>query len=388
MRASLPLSAVIAVIVGFGGSVAVVLEAARALGASPAESASWVAALCVALMISSAVLSVRYRMPIVTAWSTPGAAVIAATSGIALEPAVGAFVFSAVLVVLTAAIRPLTGLVMRIPAAVASAMLAGVLVQFVLAVFRQAEAAPWLVLPLIALFALVRLWSPAFAVIAVLGIGALWAAMLGAVDPLPGLTLTRPVAIAPEFDPAVMIGLGLPLYLVTMTGQNLPGLAVLRAAGYTPPTRPILAVTGLASLLTAPFGAHASNLAAITAALCTGPEAHPDPARRWMTGPFYAAGYGLLALCAGSVVLVFAAFPQSLIAAVAGLALLSPLVGALGAAMAEPQGRLAATATFVVTASGVSGLGLGAAFWGLVAGLAIVGLDALKHRRAIGRAAA
>jgi len=268
----------------------------------------------------------------------------------------------------------------RIPVAVAAAMLAGVLARFVMALAEHAAAAPALVLPVIAVFFIVRRLSPNWAVPAALVAGGGGALLLGQVGPLPALELSALVWTTPRFDLPVVVGLGLPLFLVTMASQNLPGFAVLRAGGYMPPVRPILAVTGLASIASAPFGAHATNLAAIAAALCTGPDTHPDPRQRWMAGPVYAAVYALLAAAGASLVGVFAALPAALIAAIAGLALLSPLTGALTAALGEERHRVAAVATFATTASGVTALGLGAPVWGLAAGLVIIGLDRRERR--------
>jgi benzoate membrane transport protein len=382
MRASVIISAVVAVLVGFAGSLAVVLAATQAVGASPGQTASWVAALCVSMMATTAILSVRHRMPIITAWSTPGAALIAASSGIPIEAAVGAFLLAAGLILATALFRPVGTLIERIPASIASAMLAGVLFQFVLAIFGHLGTAPALVLPMVAGFAVLRLFSPAWAVLAALGLGIALAWKLGMTAPIGALYVSRLEWIAPAFDPAVLLGLGLPLYLVTMASQNLPGFAVLRAAGYPVPTRPILAVTGAASVLTAFAGAHTSNLAAITAAICTGPDAHPDAAKRWLCGPFYAAGYGVLAVFGASLVAMFASFPPALIATVAGIALMGPFTGALGASLAEPGQRFPAAVTFVTTASGLTAFGIGAAFWGLAAGLAAFGLERLAAGRA------
>ena len=380
MRLSVVVSAVVAALVGFGGTLAIVVAAARAVGASPAQTSSWVAALCFAMAATSAFLSVRHRMPVITAWSTPGAALIAATSGIGLPEAVGAFLFAAALVLLTAAFRPVGALIHRLPAGVASGMLGGVLLRFVVAPFESAVALPELVLPLLALFLAVRLVNPSVAVLAVLVAGLALAWGLGLTEAVPaGLALSRLEVTAPAFDPAVLLGLGLPLYLVTMASQNLPGFAVLRAAGYDPPARPILAVTGLASLLTAPLGAHTSNLAAITAAICTGPDTHPDPARRWLAGPIYGLCYLGLAAFGSSLVELVAAMPPALIATVAGAALAMPFAGALAAAMADPDQRFAAALTFAVTASGIAAFGIGAPFWGLVAGLAVLGLDRLRR---------
>lgn len=380
MRVSVIVSAFVAALVGFGGTLALILAAAAEVGASPAEASSWVAAICLAIAATSAFLSMRYRMPIIAAWSTPGAALIAGFgSGIGMASATGAFLVAGLLMVLCAAIKPLGALVARIPVAVAAAMLAGVLVRFVMALAEHAAASPALVLPVIAVFFIVRRLSPNWAVPAALVAGGAAAILLGRVGPMPAPELSALVWTTPRFDPSVLVGLGVPLFLVTMASQNLPGFAVLRASGYVPPVRPILAVTGLASMVTAPFGAHATNLAAITAALCTGPETHPDPRQRWRTGPAYAGFYVLLAAAGASLVGVFAALPPALIATIAGLALLSPLTGALTAALHEDRHRLAAVATFATTASGVTALGLGAPVWGLAAGLAIIGLDHLRR---------
>lgn len=380
MRVSVIVSAFVAALVGFGGTLALILAAAAAVGASPAEASSWVAAICLAIAATSAFLSMRYRMPIIAAWSTPGAALIAGFgSGIGMASATGAFLVAGLLMVLCAAIKPLGALVARIPVAVAAAMLAGVLVRFVMALAEHAAASPALVLPVIAVFFIIRRLSPNWAVPAALVAGGAAAILLGRVGPMPAPELSALVWTTPRFDPSVLVGLGVPLFLVTMASQNLPGFAVLRASGYVPPVRPILAVTGLASMVTAPFGAHATNLAAITAALCTGPETHPDPRQRWRAGPAYAGFYVLLAAAGASLVGVFAALPPALIATIAGLALLSPLTGALTAALHEERHRLAAVATFATTASGVTALGLGAPVWGLAAGLAIIGLDHLRR---------
>ena len=381
MRVSIVNAALVAVLVGFGSTIALVVSAAQAVGATEAQTASWLAMICLATAASTAVLSLRYRIPTVTAWSTPGAALIVGTTGIAMPEAVGAFLAAAGLILLTAAVKPLGRLVEKLPVAVAAAMLAGILLRFVLEVFVQAGVAPILVLPLVLLFLAIRTVSPAWAVILVLVAGILLARVLGMADDITlALRLTEPVLVRPSFELGAAIGLGLPLYLVTMAGQNLPGYAVLRTFGYTPPTRPILLVTGLASAATAPFGAHMTNLSAITAAICNGPDAHPDPAKRWLTGPVYALGYLFLGLFAASFVALFASLPPALIATIAGLALIAPLVVAAGSALREEGDRFAAIVTLAVTASGVSLLDTGSAFWGLLAGLAVLGLDRLKSR--------
>ncbi len=382
MRLSIVASALVAALVGFGGTLALIVSAARAAGADAAQTASWVTGICLAVAATSTILSIRHRAPIVTAWSTPGAALIAAsTVPVGIEAASGAFLLAAGLILVTAAVKPIGALVARIPTAVASAMLAGVLLRFVLAVFESAQTSPWLVLPLVGLFLVARLASPMGAVLVVLVAGVALAFAQGLVGPLPaGIGLSQLALVVPRFEPAVLIGLGVPLYLVTMASQNLPGFAVLKAAGYPVPVRSILTVTGLASAASALVGAHTNNLAAITAALCTGPDAHPDPAKRWLTGPALGVIYGVLAAFGASLVALFAALPGDLVRTVAGVALMGPLVGSLGAAMAQEQTRFAAGLTLAVTASGFAMGGIGSAFWGLAAGLAAIGLDAARAR--------
>jgi benzoate membrane transport protein len=378
---SVATAALVATVAGVGGTLPIVLAAAQAVGATPEQASSWVSGLGLATALSALALSVRYRMPIITAWSTPGAALIASTSGVpSFAAAVGAFVLAAVLILLTAAVRPLGRLIERIPASIAAAMLAGILLRLVVAMVEHVPRSPLLVLPLIGLFLIARAFMPALASLVVLVAGALLAWSLGLVKPMPGLGLSTIVVTAPVWDVATLVGLGVPLYLVTMASQNLPGFAVLRASGYQPPTQPILAVTSAVSLGTAFMGAHTSNLAAISAALCTGPDAHPDPAKRWMTGPFYALFWCLIALFGASLVGIFGALPPALLVTVAGTALLGSMAGAMGAALAGDQDRLAAAGTLAVTVSGVTLMCVGSAFWGLVFGLLILGIDRFLKR--------
>ncbi len=362
---------IIAPLVGFAGTVALVIAAAQAVGASPAQTISWLAAISLAKALGGMALTWRYRIPVIMAWSTPGAALIAASSGIAFPAAEGAFVVAAVLIILTGLVKPLGDLVARIPTGIASAMLAGVLFKFV-----AAPQVPALVLPLVAVFLVARLAHPASAMLVVVaaGIGLTYA--LGLAGPLPtDLGLSQLVWTTPEFSLSAIIGLGVPLYLVTMAAQNLPGLAVLRANGYTPQVGPILTVTGIVSLVSAPFGAHTSNLAAITAAIAAGPDSHPDPAKRWPAGMVYGVAFILLAAFAGPFVALFAAMPKALITTVAGLALTGALMGSMSLAMAEDRTRFASLLTFAVAASGVSIAGVGAAFWGLAIGLVALAVE-------------
>ncbi len=382
MRWSVVVSAAVAALVGLGGTLAILVAAAQAVGADAAETSSWVSSLCLATALASFGLSLRHRIPVVTAWSTPGAALIASMPGqVGFSAAIGAFLFAGILVLLTAAVRPLGTLIERIPGSLAGAMLAGILLRFVAAVFDSAETLPALVLPLLALFLVVRLFTAAGAVLTVLAAGIALAYGLGLAPPWPGgPALSTLVLTMPSFEVAALIGLGLPLFLVTMASQNLPGFAVLRAAGYAVPSRSILAATGLVSILTAPFGAHATNAAAITASICTGPDAHPDASKRWLAGVAYGICFALLAAFGTSLTSFLQAMPPALIVTVAGCALIAPLAGALGTAMAAPEERIAAALTLAVTASGAGFLGIGSAFWGLAAGLAVTGLGVARRR--------
>ncbi|MCF7644577.1 benzoate/H(+) symporter BenE family transporter [Bacillus subtilis] len=381
MRFSVVASAAVAAFVGFGGTLALIIAAATALGATQTETASWVTAISLALAVSSGYLSWRYRIPIITAWSTPGLALIGASIGFTMQEAVGAFIVTALAIIITGLIKPVAQFVERIPASIASGMLAGVLSSFVINAAKTLSLDPLLVLPLIALFLIIRLFNPAMAVISVLIGGVIFALLLGRADNLPAPELSTLTMIIPEFSVSAMIGLALPLYLVTMASQNLPGFAVLRAAGYEPPTAACLQVTGLVSLISAPFGAHTSNMAAISAAICTGHDAHPDPKQRWLTGPFYALCYLVFAIFGASLVAIFAVLPPALIMLIAGLGLIGPFINALALALNKQDERFAAIITFAVTASGITILGIGSAFWALIAGLIVAGMDHLSKNR-------
>lgn len=381
MRLSVISAALVAALVGFGSTVALVLSASAALGATPAQTASWLLAVSLAKALGSVALSYGTRIPVVLAWSTPGAALIAATSGVTMPQAVAAFVLAGVMVVLTGAVKPLGRLIGMIPDGVAAAMLAGVLLPFCLKGALSVEAAPLLILPMVAVFVLARLVNPALAVLAALALGlalafGTWSASLPALAlPYPALTF-----IAPEFDLSVLLGLGVPIYLVTMASQNLPGFAVLRAAGYEPPVRPALLMTGALSAVAAFFGAHMVNMAAITAAICLGDDVHPDRAQRWKVGLVYAAFWVLLGVLAPVIIVMLAALPPQVMVALVGLALLGPLMGALAGAFAVADQRFAAVVTLTVTGSGVAAYGIGAAFWGLMAGLAVYGAERVRDR--------
>lgn len=378
MRPSIAANALVAAVVGFGGTLALIVAAAQALNATQAQTASWVSAICLAVAIETAFLSWRTRMPVMAAWSTPGLALIAASSGFTMAEGVGVFLFAGAALVLTGLVKPLMRAIAAIPMSVASGMLGGVIVGIVVNGVKAAAVDPVLLLPLVALFFVMRLWHPAMAVIAALVAGVAAIVLTGRLSGGFSLEMSTLTYTQPAFTPVSIIGLGLPLWLVTMASQNLSGLAVLRADGYRPEAGPIVTFTGLLSLLTAPFNAHTTNLAAISAAICTGPDTHPDPAKRWLAGPVYAAAYVVFAIFGASLVSLFAALPAGLIALVAALAFLGPLANSLAIALKEDRDRLAAIVAFAVTASGVSVFAIGAAFWGLVAGLAVLGLDRIK----------
>ncbi len=376
MRFSIFAAALVAVLVGFGGTLALVVAAARNLGADGGEIASWVGALCLGIGISSIALSSWHRIPVVTAWSLAGAVLIAGVpAGLSMGKAVGAFVFSGVLMVLSGLVPALGAAVSRLPAPLGAAMLAGLLLRYVLAIFQGAQAEPLLVLPLLLVFLVARGVHASSAPLVVIAAGLPLAWWLGHALPAPEFGLAVPRWTTPEFDVATMVGLGVPLFLVTMATQQIPGTAVLRVAGYAPPVRSALVVTGVMTLLLSPFGGYSTNMSSVTAAICTGPDAHPDPAQRWRTGPIYGALYLVLALFGAGFAAMLAWLPGVLVTVVAGTALLGPMTNAMAAAVAVERQRLAAVVAFAVTASGVSALGLGGAFWGLLAGVLVLGFE-------------
>lgn len=365
-------SAAVASVIGFGGTVALVVQAGQALGADAGQIGSMVTALCLGIGAPGALLSWRLKIPVVLAWSTPAAALLAAsTLGLSWPTAIGAFIFAGLLMILTGLIPALGRLAARIPAAVASAMLAGVLLPFVLRLFKVVPDETALVVELIAVFLIFRRLWPTWALPAVLAAAFAVLAMRGQLALPAGTDLFGHLEpVAPVFDWKAAVSLGFPLFLVTLAAQNLPGLVVLQSAGYPPPANRLILSTGVASLLIAPFGGHGVNLAAITAAICTGPDAHPDPARRWIVGVIYGGLYLVVALFAAPLAGLFIAMPPAVLAAVTGLALIAPLTGALQTMMTEVGSREAAVLTFAATASGLTLFGVGSAFWGLVVGFA------------------
>lgn len=361
----------VTVLVGVSSSAAVVLAAARAAGADAGELASWMLALGVGMAVTCVGLSLRYRAPVVTAWSTPGAALLAtALGGVPMAQAIGAFVCSAVLILLSGVTGWFARVMDRIPVPLASALLAGVLLEFGTELFRSLRGGFGVVFPMFLVYLLARRLLPRFAVLLALLAGVLASLVTGDLD--GGgvrLSLATPVFTVPAFDWRVLVSVGLPLYVVTMASQNLPGVTVLRNAGYRVPVSPLLGWTGAVNALLAPLGAFGINLSSITAAICAGEEAHPDRSRRYLAAVWAGIFYLCVGLLGGTIGALLATLPHALVAGIAGLGLLGTISGSLHSAFAEPALREAAAVTFLATASGVSLLGIGSAFWGLLAGV-------------------
>lgn len=361
----------VTVLVGFASSAVIVFQAAQSLGASPEEISSWMWALGLGMGLTCIGLSLRYRMPVVTAWSTPGAAMlISSAAGLPLSDAIGAFLLSALLIVVSGFSGFFERMISRIPVSLASGMLAGVLLRFGIDAFASMKTQLGMVLTMFAVYLLARRLLPRYAVILTLLVGIAIAGALGLLR-VDGLTLqlAKPIFTTPTFSFAAVIGIALPLFIVTMASQNVPGVAVIRASGYPIPISPVVGWTGVVNLVLAPFGAFALNLAAITAAICMGREAHEDAARRYVAAIAAGVFYLIVGLFGATVAALFAAFPKELILAIAGIALLGTIGNSLAAALREEAEREPALVTFLVTASGLSLAGIGSAFWGLLAGV-------------------
>jgi benzoate membrane transport protein len=374
----------VAVLVGYTSSAVIVFEAARAAGANAAQTASWMWALGLGMGLSSLVLSRATRMPVLTAWSTPGAALLmTGSAGHSYAQLVGAFVATGVLILLAGLTGWFARIMDRIAVAIASALLAGVLVRFGMDAFIALKTQFVLAFAMLLAYLMARQWWPRYAVIAALAMGCAVAASKGLFGPFAWPTgFTAPVFVMPEFSLPTLIGVAVPLFVVTMASQNLPGVATLHANGYRPALSPVIATTGAFTTVLAPFGGYAFNLAAITAAICQGREAHPDPAKRYTAAMAAGVLYCLIGLFGGAVAAAFAAFPRELVMAVAGLALLGTIGNALATALQHEAQREPALITFLVTASGVNLLSIGSAFWGVVAGALALAVKALHARLA------
>jgi benzoate membrane transport protein len=370
------IAGVVGALTGFASSFALVIAGLIAVGASPAEAASGLLVLCIAQAVLAGLLSWRFRLPLSFAWSTPGAALLVAAEGTtgSYGAAVGAFLVCGLLIVVSG-LWPWLGRAMtRIPMPLAGAMLAGILFPICIAPVTAVVEEPLLAAPVVLVWLLLVRWLPRWAVPAAMLV-AIVGVVISAGDEwmrdaslAPALTVTAPV-----LDPLVIVSLGVPLYVVTMAGQNVPGFAVLTTLGFRDvPARRMLAATGAATAVTAPFGGYALNLAALTAALMAGPDSHPDPSRRWVAPIAGGVTYVLLGLGAGAATALVAAAPPILIIAVAGLALLGAFTTGIVSAFEAPETRLTAAVTLIVVASGVVVLGIGSAFWGLVVGALVM----------------
>ena len=383
MRSQPVIAGVIAAFVGFASSFTIVLAGLVAAGATDRQASSGLLVLSVSMGAVGMWASWRQKLPISIAWSTPGAALLVSSGALdgGYRTALGAFVVAGVLTVIAGLWRPLAHWIAMIPGPLASALLAGVLLPVCLAPAKSMVAQPWMTAPVIVVWALLmrfaRRWAvPGALVVAVVAIA------VGRSDSAPDFVPSWPhlTFSSPLFDIGTMVGLGIPLFIVTMASQNVAGMAVLRSFGFTPKLRPLLVATGAATVAGAPFGAHGINLAALTAALVAGPDADPQPDRRWVASFSCGVTYVVMGLVAGLATALVTTAPPILISAVAGLALLGALTGALAAAMADTALRDAAVITLVVSASGITAFGISAPFWGLSAGLLFHALSRVHSR--------
>jgi benzoate membrane transport protein len=372
----------VAMLVGYTSSLVLMFQAGQNAGLSTGQISSWIWALSIGMALTTIGLSLKYRTPIVIAWSTPGAALLVTSlPSVPYSDAIGAFVICAVLLALCGLTGSVDRLLRRVPPALAAALLAGILFRIGIEICAAAQHQTALVLGMaLAYLVAKRLW-PRYCVLVALVVGLLLAAGLGLLDfHSLRLELAVPVWTTPTFSLAATIGIAIPLFVVAMASQNMPGIAVLRTDGYAVPASPLIATTGLASLLLAPFGSHGINLAAISAAICTGPQAHEDASKRYTAAVWCGLFYGIAGLFGATLAALFASLPSELVISVAALALLGSIMNGLHGALADPGQREPALITFLVTASGLTLAGIGSAFWGLVAGLlASLLLTARRH---------
>ena len=371
----------IAMMTGVTSSLVLMFQAGQAAGLTSAQISSWIWALFMGMAVCSIGLSLRYRSPITVAWSTPGAALlITSLGGVAYPEAIGAFITCAVLVIICGVTGSFERLVKRLPTSLAAALLAGILFKIGSEIFVAAQHRTGLVLGMFFTYLIVKRYSPRYAVLVTLLVGVALSAMLGLLN-FSGFALevAMPVWTTPSFSIAATVSIGIPLFVVAMTSQNMPGVAVLRADGYQVPASPLITATGIISLITAPFGAHGINLAAISAAICTGPHAHEDHNKRYTAAIWCGIFYAIAGVFGATLAALFAAFPKELVLSIAALALFGSIINGLTVAMHEPKEREAALITFMVTASGLTLFSIGSAFWGIVAG--VLTLVILNYRR-------
>lgn len=361
----------IAMLTGYSSSVVLMIQAGQAAGLTPEQIASWIWALSIGMAICTLALSLRYRMPLVVVWSTPGAALlITSLPGVTYSEAIGAFMVCGALLLFSGISGTVARLMRWLPASLAAALLAGILFRIASQMFEGTSEHTALILMMLASYLLGKRWLARYAVLLALATGTLVAWLAGMLD-MPEVTwaLTAPVWTTPNWSLGTVISISLPLYIVAMTSQNLPGLAILKADGYEPDPAPVLSLTGIATIMLAPFGSHGLNLAAISAAICTGKQAHANPARRYTAALWCGVFFALVALFAGNLTALFLALPSVLVISIAALALLGSIANGLARAMQQPGEREAALIVFLVSASGFTLFSIGAAFWALVAGL-------------------
>ena len=375
----------VAVLVGFTSSVAIVFQAAQSFGATPAQITSWIWALGLGMGLCSLVPSLLLRKPVMVAWSTPGAAVLAtagAAGSFSMGEAVGAFMVCSLLVILVGATRGLERVADRIPMEIASALLAGVLARFGIQAFAAAQTALPLVLLMVGTYLVARRMAARYAVVVTLVVGILWVLMAGQMAwSMEPVRLAMPVFVAPQWSVSAIVSLAIPLFVVTMASQNLPGMAVIRASGYELPVSRLITMTGWASLVLAPFGAFALNFSAITAAICMGPEAHEDRSKRYTAAASCGAIYIVIGLFGALVTGLLTSFPKELVVAIAGIALLSTIGNGLASALRDERHREPALITFLVTLSGITLMDIGSAFWGVVVGSLALFVQQYKQSR-------
>lgn len=374
----------ISVIVNYGGTFILVFQAARVAGLSPELTASWVWSVSIGVGVTGLLLSWRYREPIITAWSTPAAAfLVTALATTPYAEAVGAYMISAAAFVALGLSGSFEKVIRLIPPGIASGLLAGILLQFGIGAFGGASVDPALVGLFVVVYLVLKRLSARYAVVGILLLGLIFLLAQGRVDLSElSLQLAEPVLTVPEFSLNALLSVALPLFLITLTGQYMPGMLVLRNDGFRTSANPIVTATGLGSLLMAPFGSHAFNIAAITAAIATGPEAHEDRRKRWIAGIAAGCFYILVGVFGVTLAAVFTAFPATFITTLAGLALLGTIGGSLAGAMADPSTREASLITFLAAAANIKLLGIGGAFWGLVIGLLAYGVLNFRFGRA------
>jgi benzoate membrane transport protein len=361
----------VAMMTGYTSSLVLMFQAGQAAHLSSAQISSWIWALSIGMALTTIGLSLKFRAPIVIAWSTPGAALLVASlPHVAYGEAIGAFIVCALLLTVVGLTGWFDTLMKKIPAGIASALLAGILFEIGIEIFRAAQFQTALVLAMFFTYLIIKRLAPRYAIVTTLVVGTAVAGELGLLDfSRFHVALAQPVLTLPSFSLAAIVSIGIPLFVVAMASQNVPGIAVLRADGYTTPSAPLIATTGIASLILAPFGSHGINLAAITAAICTGPEAHEDRSKRYTAAVWCGTFYLIAGIFGATIAALFAALPKALVVSVAALALFGSIMSGLANAMQDVRQREAALVTFMVTASGLTLLSIGSAFWGLVAGV-------------------